>query len=562
VSTPLAVAADVAALTVAGALPAWRMAGWRPVTIFLAPCTGMVLAGLAGMATVLVAAEPLRWFVPLAIAANAAALGSLVAHREQRWQHGSASGRPQGGRATVVAGALGVAAVAGAVGWCLRALIRPEIGFDARTIWLLHATWLADGHAAARHALGDPALPFAHSSYPPLAPAVVAVGWIMTGTASDRIGQVVLGIATGCTVAAAAAAVVESGVVLGVRLRARGRGVARSVVPSVLAIAAAAAWCLGAFGVAGAGATNGYVDLLWSAAAVAGAGYGLVLPVSAARMRAAAVLVAVAGLTKDEGTVAAVVLAALMTARWWRHARRARSGAGHAQPDAQRSGSGAHRGGERAGPAVAGVRPAGAWWGMAGIAALVVWPVAVRILGALPDPDRSGPRHGTLGSRADATWHAMAAHLHLAGLALAVGVAATVVLGRFRRRTGLGADAWLWVLGAVEVVAVGGFYVTGTIVIEFWLGTSVDRTTIFPQILGLAAVAWWGLVGVAAVLEPPARGGAPSVGVGPAGDRPTTGCPGAACSGTVPRRPGAMPLASPSASGLDERARSVLHPQP
>jgi hypothetical protein len=452
-------------------LPSVALAGRRPVAVFLAPLTGALLAGLSGFLVVALAGDVLRWFVPLAISANAAALASFAGRHGR--PPGPAESAPQGARRGDRAGTRvepvlavgGLLLVIGALSWCLRTLVRPDIGFDTRTIWLVHARWLAEGHGVARAALGNPALPFAHSSYPPLSGAVVALGWLLTGahTASaqaDRTATVVIALLTACAVGAAATSILE----VGLRCGSAVRGPAGSAC-SVLAALGGAAWVLGTYGIAGAGATNGYVDLLWSASAVAAAGFGLVAAPTGRAVRAAAVLAAVAALTKNEGVAAALILVLLIVARWWRHsARRGVPWAGRRWQVA---------------------------WGSLGLAGVVSWPVTTVLLHALPDPDTAGRRQGTLWTRTDATARSMADDLHIAALALAVGILATVVLAGRRRSLAMGGDPWIWALGGFEVLAVASFYVFGKTNIRFWLGTSVDRTTIFPEILGLASLGWW-----------------------------------------------------------------------
>ncbi len=89
-----------------------------------------------------------------------------------------------------------------------------------------------------------------------------------------------------------------------------------------IAGAAGVSWVLGAYGFAGASATNGAFDLLWSAAAIGAAGLGLVLPVGGERARMAAVLAIAAGMTSDEGMVAAVGHLRSDGFRWLNAARR------------------------------------------------------------------------------------------------------------------------------------------------------------------------------------------------------------------------------------------------
>ncbi len=538
--------AGMGLLAASGALPAWRLAGKRPVTVFLAPLAGAVLAGVSGGLTVLVAGSILRWFVALAVAANAAALASLLAHREERRSAGlqppapgqasvrgyARAPRPSlelpGGMGSLsgMGGLAGLLAVVAAVSWGLSALVRPRIGFDARGIWLLHARWMLEGHAVARAALSNPALPFAHSSYPPLAGGMVALVWTVTSTHTLRLGEVMIALCSACAVAAAGCMLVEAGTSGATRLRAGGAGRLAGLLVAAVGVLAGGAWCLAAYGVAGASATNGYVDLLWSAAAVGAAGYGLLLPASRSSLYVTALLVAVAALTKNEGIAASAVLVVLLYLRYsffrgggFQGDGSPSQASGGGQVPAQASGGGqvpvAEPGGGRSPDLLRRLVPA-----TIGLAGVVAWPALMLALGALPDPDLNGRPHGSLWTRMDATARGMADHLHLAGIALALGIVGAALLGRARRRMGFGDDRLVWALGGAEVLATGIFYVAGTTQIQFWLATSVDRTTIFANVLGLAVVGFWA-VGAAGALvarsdtapaaSPPLAGTTPGV---------------------------------------------------
>lgn len=545
-STLGAAVAGMGLLAASGALPAWRIAGRRPVTLFLAPLAGAVLAGVSGGLTVLVAGSILRWFVALAVAANAAALASLLAHREERRSAGLQPPAPGQGSAGGYArapgpslglpggmgspfgmgGLAGLLAVVAAVSWGLSSLVRPRIGFDARGIWLLHARWMLEGHGVARAALANTALPFAHSSYPPLAGGMVALVWTVTSTHTLRLGEVMIALCSACAVAAAGCMIVEAGTSGAARLRDGGAGRLAGLLVAAVGVLAGGAWCLAAYGVAGASATNGYVDLLWSAAAVGAAGYGLLLPASRSSLYVSALLVAVAALTKNEGIAASAVLVVLLYLRYsffrgdgfQEDGSPARLSSGGQAP-AQVSGGGqvpvAAPGGGRLPDLLRRLVPA-----CIGLAAVVAWPASMLALGALPDPDLNGRPHGSLWTRMDATARGMADHLHVAGIALALGIVGAALLGRARRRMGLGDDRLVWALGGAEVLATGIFYVAGTTQIQFWLATSVDRTTIFANVLGLAVVGFWAVGASGALVarsdtspaaQPPLAGTAPGV---------------------------------------------------
>jgi hypothetical protein len=471
VSTTAAAAAALATLAGAGALPTVALVGLRWPTWVLAPLAGAVMAAAAVMAELALGGSLLPWFAGLAAA------GALASVAWWWWQPARRPWRDPGRgthRAGLdrwpswlggLAGALGIAA---AVAWSLRPLRTPRFGFDARAIYLLHAGWYADGHRAALLAARNPALLFSQQTYPPLTSAATAVSWLVTGTRTDRLGVVVVACLNACAVAAAAWAVVEVGRTVA------GSGPTRCpwrALPLVVGPLAAGLVALAAFGIAGPYATNGYTDLLWSAAAVGAVGFGLVLSGRRADLGAAAILLAVAGLTKDEAIPTAMVVVVLLGLRdLWR--RRT-----------------AERGRE--------------WWppvvgAGAGVLALAIWPLLARALGFTRVG--GGTRPGAFGTRVHQTWSAAVPHLHPVAVALVVSVVGALVLRRVRRRAGLGNDLWAWAVVAAYLGALGTAYVRTIGSLPFRLVTSIDRTTTFPALAGWFIVAVWAVVGTGAPL--------------------------------------------------------------
>ena len=358
-----------------------------------------------------------------------------------------------------------------------------DIGAEARSVWLAHATWIANGHDGC-HLRPHQFRPRRHRIR-----AIRRSGgprWLSVGP-SPGFPQTER--AKSCSRSSRGARLLRLerpssrwGWSL-LRDRAAARASASSGLIVAISAAAAVAFVLGAYGLAGAGATDGSVDLLWSAAAVAAAGMGLVLPLGGEHARAAAVLAVAAGLTKYEGIVTALILFVLIGARWLSASR----------PSLSVSGGGlARRRGLVAATACA-----------FGVAGVLAWPIGAAARHATEDDYLTGQRVGSFLSRGDATWHAMTAQLHLAGLALAIGLVAALVLALARRQMGFGSDGWIWILGVAEVLVIAGAYVAGTNQASSWLAASVDRTTLFADCLGLALVAWWCVIGIAVALAPP-----------------------------------------------------------
>ena len=303
----------------------------------------------------------------------------------------------------------------------------------------------------------------------------MAVSWLVVGNRSDRLGVVVVALLNAAAVACAAFVVVEAGRQAARRMAAGARrvdGAAARLLggaPALVGVVGAGLLVVAAFGIAGPYATNGYTDLLWSAAGVGALGYGLTCSGRGRDLGVAAVLLAVAGLTKDEGTVTAMVIVVLITARTLPGHKVARRGAGPWGPLAL---------------------------GLGGLAALAVWPLLVRALGATVVP--SGTQPGSFDGRFHQTVSGMAPHLHPVAVAAAVSVVGALAARRARRATGLGNDGLNWVVLAVYLFLLGRTYVTTTGTVAFRLVTSVDRTTVFPGIAAWYIVAVWAVVGLSA----------------------------------------------------------------
>jgi hypothetical protein len=87
-------------------------------------------------------------------------------------------------------------------------------------------------------------------------------------------------------------------------------------------------------------------------------------------------------------------------------------------------------------------------------------------------------------------------------VAILIGIFATILLGRARRRLGYGSDAWIWVLGLVEVVLASGYYVIGNPPVKTWLADNAHISALFAECLGVALVAWWLVIAAAVVMAP------------------------------------------------------------
>jgi hypothetical protein len=282
---------------------------------------------------------------------------------------------------------------------------------------------------------------------------VVAAGVAATGTGLDATGTGPDG--TGAGPGAGAAA---TGPLSGARRAA-----------SVAGIVAAGAICLVGFAVSGAYAVEGYTDLLWAAFAAAVI-WGLVLPRSPQALGVAWICVVAASLTKNEGLTTALVIIVLIALRY--------------RPLTQRGPAG-RLWAERAAFVVLPALPGLAWEGV------------IKHIGVSDAFFKTGSGQTPL-YRAQATVAGMYVHLHVAPVALAVLLAGWMFLRRDRERARLANPAWLWLacLGSLAIIFVT--YVDGGLEIHSWLANSVNRTTIFAQVVLYAELAVWLVIAVEA----------------------------------------------------------------
>lgn len=342
---------------------------------------------------------------------------------------------------------------------------RPPVAWDARSIWWFHASWIDGGAGAFRDALANPALAFSHPDYPPLAPATIAGAWSLSSGSGLWVAQVVTTVLTLSAVAVLAYAV---------------RHLVPSVAPMVARLVALGV-ALGVWSVASYGVAGGYVDHLWAAALAAAVvllvvGGHVLAPdgsvgdddvLAHGTLALAAVLMAVAALTKNEGLVATVIVAVVFTVRARRHLRRAA-------------------------------------WIWVPVLAGVAWSLVARAFGATSDLSAS-PRIGQLArgdlaplERIEPTLSKLAGQAGWLLLAAAVvSVIGAVALGDRRRALGLVPVRWPWAVVVAYTVALVGTYVISPYDIGWHLATSIDRVSVLLVLVALAIVASWVLVAVA-----------------------------------------------------------------
>ena len=111
-------------------------------------------------------------------------------------------------------------------------------------------------------------------------------------------------------------------------------------------------------------------------------------------------------------------------------------------------------------------------------------------------------------TRAEATIAGMAEHLAVAPVALVVLLAGCWFLRADRERAGLGNPSWLWLCCLGSLVIIFATYVVGGLEIHSWIKNSVNRTTIFAQVLLYAEIAIWLVIAAnGALIKTSARAG-------------------------------------------------------
>ena len=304
-------------LTLSALVPSIAVAGVRPVTIFLAPLVGGLMAGFAAQCELAAGGTLVLWFINIAVLVNVV---SFIV-RFALLHAGDRTHRP-----TLTFRLLRVDAewrrpwpwitalvIVGAVAWPLRALQLPIIVYDARAIWTLHSQFIYGGHQAYLAALKNPTYAFSNPGYPPLVSAAGALGFAVHGGTDIHLAVSLTAILNSCALGVAACGIAS---------------VSSKNAPSwtrAVAIGGGAAVCLIGFGVNeplagfsvnGPFAVGGNADLLWAASALAATIYGLLLPRSSSHLAIGWICVTVAALTKNEGLIVALMILALMSIRY------------------------------------------------------------------------------------------------------------------------------------------------------------------------------------------------------------------------------------------------------
>jgi hypothetical protein len=456
-----AVLVALATVVVIGWPLAFALTGRALLGTLLAPLTAGLVAAVSAVLMIVVGGRLVFWLVPLALASFVVA---FVVYRRQL-----VPSAPHAGPVDVAFFTVPLLAPAIDV-------LQSPISWDSHAIYWTRAGAFTQDSAFVRYHLGDVVYRYSHTDYPPLVPASVATGWA-TGGVDFFSAQFV-------TTALTLSAIVM--LAYAVRVVTAGGPVWASRV-------AASAVALGVWTGAPLVLAAGYTDHLWTAAAVAG---GLLLLLGSGPRALPVVLLTVAALTKNEGLIAAGIVAVVVTARTWR----------------------------------APLRAAPVW---VPVGAGVLWSVVGRVFHAESDllVNGGGERivqvltvHPTMRFRFDQTVDAMwSAGGKLVAVAAVVAVVGALLLRPYRTRIGIGAD---WPLWAVLVLFGGALVFTYLISphrLTWHLPTSIDRTMVPLLVLASVSAACWAVTAVEAFLRPslsPVPSVAPVAPVAPVEDGP------------------------------------------
>ena len=487
-------------LTVSALVPSIAVAGVRPMTIFLAPLIGGLIAGFAAQCELVVGGTLVWWFLVIAVLVNLVSffvrfvllrtddrtsrriLTRRLLNVDEEWM------RPWPWITVLV--------IAGAVAWPLRALHVPIIVYDGRAIWTLHSLLIYGGHHTYLAALKNPTYAFSNPGYPPLVSATGALGFAIHGGTDIHLAVSLTAILNACALGVAACGIAS---------------VSRKNAPPwtrAVAIGGGAALCLIGFGVNepiagysinGPFAVGGDADLLWAASAVAATIYGLLLPRSSSHLAIGWIGVTVAALTKNEGLIVALMILALISIRYIPVSTQ-RDIARQGQPEGRFELIVRRRLLSPIEPVMP--RTLAIWlaraclWLILAVPSLL-WPLLMKYEGI--SSDFFGSSTESLSKRFNPTISAMADNLHVLPVAAVVAILGWLTMKRSRAQTGLGNPVWIWIVIAWSLITLTATYVFGGLEIHFWVLTSMNRTTVFAQIALYADMVVWMVIAVTQV---------------------------------------------------------------
>lgn len=436
------------ALVVPGFLPAVALTRYPLPAFVLAPMVTGLACALGGVFALLTRTPLLPWVALTLVAVNVA-VGTYLWTR-LRSNVGATALTSEG---FVFRSLVPLALVAAP----LLTVRQPPYAWDSRSIWWFHADWFWAGGDALARALTNPAFVFSHPDYPPLAPATIGALWRLRSAGDLEFAQLASAILT-------IAPVLLLAIAIGSRFTV---AVSRRV-----GVLVAALTILAVYGETKTLGTDGYVDLQWAAAFSAAVVILLLCPATPRLIALGAISLGYAALTKNEGTLAAVFLLAVVAFRLraqWRLL----------------------------------VYPAAAT--VAGVA----WMLVARLHGA--ESDIAGGSTASSWLRGDfvgldrlrptlaAMWSMGRGTVVAAAVMLALGA---VFLRHDRRNLGLPGPGYVLLIGAAVQSLMVLVYVVSPHDLAWHLATSLSRTMLAAQLLLVVEMVVWIGVAVATVTGP------------------------------------------------------------
>ena len=431
-------------LVLPGLLPAIALfPGWRGV--LFAPLVTIAAVAFGAVLALAIPAPPLVIGIVI-----------LIGLQVFAWGHGSPRGRitvEQIREAFRLGPQAWLALSAGLVSQWI-GTITPATAFDARITWFLHAHWLVGGQGALLSGLRDPAVAY-NPDYPPAGSTVIALVWRTLGTRDVELAQFVSATCTG--VALSFALVLLTDLRTSGPWRSLGR-FDRWLFPVLMGAAAYSATQYFGF--------NGYMDGF-----VACVSLCLVLLLFRVGVHplALALVAAVVALTKNEGFVFVGLVSVLSTVVGSLRHRLGRSGLLAVW----------------SGPVVGAI-----WIAMVRIRGANSWYSISSVSSALTTDDDSGSRASiaslAVGKQILGAVVVLAGSVALAGLARKRPQPASDLAPRQYWNLVRHAGVMFVLAIAISVVTIG-YFVASAAPIRPFLGGSVERVTMTPKLLLLAA---------------------------------------------------------------------------
>lgn len=326
------------------------------------------------------------------------------------------------------------------------ATTNPIVMYDGYAVWTLHSLFIYGGHHILLSDLRNTSFNFSHPGYPILIPASGALAFIATHNTNITVAVITTAILNLCGLG-----IIALGILNLINKKSNNLSKLTSLFIAITIIAIG-------FGLGGYYSIGGYADLLWSALAVSAIVFGTVLPKNKHYFIIACILAVAASLTKDEGALTALLIFIALPIRYVPIKRKVI--------------------GRLKQLIVAFVL----------IIPYLAWFMTIHFLRISSKTAQylsvSYAKH-----RAYPALSGVISNLHILAIAFFI-----LILGYFGLRAkwkdyklGNPLLYWFVILGSSITVLLA--YILGPYNIIWWIGTSINRTTIFPQLAAYTSIA-------------------------------------------------------------------------